>query len=92
MNSPIRDNLAKKLAEALQQLVEANVDGITEELTTAEDARLSVSFGIKLSLSGNVVAGAGTVSYRRVFKDEIEFATEDPDQPRLPLQEGGDNA
>ena len=89
--SQIRDGLSSKLVHALTELVEQNIDGITQELTTAEDGALSVSFGIRLKLFGKEVDGTGTVSYRRVFKDEITFKTENPDQPGLPL-EGGDDA
>ena len=88
--SQIRDALAVALAHKLQEMVEANIDGIAAELTAAEDASLSLSFGFKLKLFGKVVGGAGTLSYRRVFKDEVTFATENPDQPALPL-EGGDD-
>ena len=84
--SQIRNGLSSKLVHALTELVEQNIDGIAHELTTAEDGSLSVSFGIKLKLFGKQVDGTGTVSYRRVFRDEITFATEDPDQPGLPLE------
>jgi len=83
--STIRDPLMRHMVAAISSLVTENVDGIAAELVAAEDGNLSVSFSVKLSLSGNRVSGVSSVSYSRKFKDESEFITEDPSQIPLPM-------
>lgn len=80
----ITDPLQQELDRALQSLVAGNVTGIATELIHADDGTLTVGFSLKLNLSGKRVAGTGALSYSRKFKDEVEFITPDPDQPRLP--------
>jgi hypothetical protein len=88
--STIRDPLAKEIKTAIIGLVEANIDGIANEVANAEDGKLSVAFSVKLTLEGLRVAGVGSLSYSRKFRDEAEFITPDPEQPKLPgVEEGG---
>lgn len=86
----ITDPLQQELDRALQSLVAGNVTGIATELIHADDGALTVGFSLKLNLSGKRVAGTGALSYSRKFKDEVEFITPDPDQPRLPGIEDAD--
>lgn len=87
--SQIADALEEQMRIAIPELVAGNVTGIVKELTDAEDGTLAVSVGMKLSLSGNRVACALSLSYSRKFKDETEFITPDPDQPDLPIEDEG---
>ncbi len=80
----IVDSLQAELDRALATLVAGNVTGIATELINADDGTLSVGFSLKLNLSGKRVAGTGALSYSRKFKDEVQFITPDPDQPKLP--------
>lgn len=82
--STIRDPLAEEIKTAITGLVDANIDGIANEVANAEDGKLSVAFSVKLTLEGLRVAGVGSLSYSRKFKDEAEFITPDPSQPTLP--------
>ena len=82
--STIRDPLAEEIKTAITGLVDANIDGIANEVANAEDGKLSVAFSVKLTLEGLRVAGVGSLSYSRKFKDEAEFITPDPNQPTLP--------
>ena len=86
----IVDSLQAELDRALATLVAGNVTGIATELINADDGTLSVGFSLKLNLSGKRVAGTGALSYSRKFKDEVEFITPDPDQPKLPGMEDDD--
>jgi hypothetical protein len=83
----IVDSLQAELDRALATLVAGNVTGIATELINADDGTLSVGFSLKLNLSGKRVAGTGALSYSRKFKDEVQFITSDPDQPKLPGME-----
>jgi len=90
--SIIRDPLASEIKTALSGLVDGNIDGIANEVANAEDGSLSVSFSVKLTLTGLRVAGVGKIGYSRKFTDESEFLTPDPNQPTLPgVEEGGDH-
>jgi len=82
--SIIRDPLASEIKTALSALVDGNIDGIANEVANAEDGSLSVSFSVKLTLTGLRVAGVGKIGYSRKFTDESEFITQDPNQPTLP--------
>lgn len=82
--SIIRDPLADEIKKALSGLIDDNIDGIANEVANAEDGSLSVSFSVKLTLSGLRVAGVGKIGYSRKFSDESEFITPDPNQPTLP--------
>ena len=86
--SIIREPLANLLTEALAELVENNIDGITEKLTGSETGKLSVAFGAKLSLKGNQVAATVRLSYTDKHADQTEFITKDPDQGELPVEGG----
>lgn len=80
----ITDSLQSEIKTAIGDLVASNVSGIAKELTDSEDGNLTVGFSLKLTLSGKRVAGVGSLSYSRKFKDEVEFITPDPDQIPLP--------
>lgn len=82
--SIIRDPLADEIKKALSGLIDDNIDGIANEVANAEDGALSVSFSVKLTLTGLRVAGVGKIGYSRKFSDESEFITPDPNQPTLP--------
>ena len=82
--STIRDPLAEGIKTAITGLVDANIDGIANEVANAEDGKLSVAFSVKLTLEGLRVAGVGSLSHSRKFKDEAEFITPDPEQMGLP--------
>lgn len=86
--SIIRDPLADAIKTALDGLVDGNIDGIANEVANAEDGTLSVSFGVKLTLSGLRVSGVGKIGYSRRFTDEAEFITPEPNQGNLPLEGG----
>ena len=88
--SIIRDPLADEIKKALSGLIDDNIDGIANEVANAEDGALSVSFSVKLTLTGLRVAGVGKIGYSRKFSDESEFITPDPNQPTLPGVEGGE--
>lgn len=85
--SIIREPLAKLLTEALAELVQNNMNGITEKLTGSETGKLSVAFGAKLSLKGNQVAATVRLSYTDKHADQTEFITKDPAQ--LEIEVGG---
>lgn len=87
--SIIRDPLAQAIKGALDGLVDGNIDGIANEVAQSDDGNLTVSFSVKLTLTGLRVAGVGKIGYSRKFTDESEFLTPDPNQPSLPLGEGG---
>ncbi len=87
--SIIRDPLAHEIKTTIGSLIDANIDGIANEVANAEDGTLSVSFSVKLSLSGVRVSGVGKIGFARKFTDEAEFITPDPEQGTLPL---GENA
>lgn len=80
----IRDPLADQIKTTLSGLVDSNIDGIANEVAQSEDGNLSVSFSVKLTLSGLRVAGVGKIGYSRKFTDEAEFITPDPQQQDLP--------
>lgn len=86
--SIIRDPLAKEIKTTIGSLIDANIDSIANEVANAEDGTLSVSFSVKLTLSGVRVSGVGKIGFARKFTDEAEFITPDPEQGTLPL--GGD--
>lgn len=88
----LKESLQEEMDTALQTLVFGNITGIAKELQQSEDGTLSVGFSVKLSLSGKRVAGVGSLSYSRKFKDEIEFITADPDQLKFEdiEKEGGE--
>ena len=85
----ISDELETKLKRAFGEISAANITSITEELTNAEDGKITVGFSVKLTLLNGRVFGNGALSYSRRFKDEIEFATDDPKQTKLNI--GGEN-
>jgi hypothetical protein len=87
--SIIRDPLAQAIKGALDGLVDGNIDGIASEVAQSEDGNLTVSFSVKLTLTGLRVAGVGKIGYSRKFTDESEFLTPDPQQATLPLGEEG---
>ena len=87
--SIIRDPLAQAIKGALDGLVDGNIDGIANEVAQSDDGNLTVSFSVKLTLTGLRVAGVGKIGYSRKFTDESEFLTPDPNQPPLPF---GDHA
>ena len=86
--SIIRDPLAHEIKVTIGSLIDSNIDSIANEVANAEDGTLSVSFSVKLSLSGVRVSGVGKIGFARKFTDEAEFITPDPEQGTLPL--GGD--
>ena len=71
------------------QTIRNQTAGIANEVANAEDGALSVSFSVKLTLTGLRVAGVGKIGYSRKFSDESEFITPDPNQPTLTGVEGG---
>lgn len=88
--SIIRDPLASEIKTALSGLVDGSIDGIANEVANAEDGSLSVSFSVKLTLTGLRVAGIGKIGYSRKFTDESDFITPEPAQLGLPgVEEGG---
>jgi hypothetical protein len=87
--SIIRDPLAQAVKDALDGLVDGNIDGIANEVAQSDDGNLTVSFSVKLTLNGLRVAGVGKIGYSRKFTDESEFLTPDPQQATLPLGEEG---
>jgi len=78
--SVIRDPLAELLKSAIAELIDSNVDGITEKITKNETGKLSVSFGAKLSLKGEQVAATVRLSYAEKHDDSVECRTKDPSQ------------
>ncbi len=87
--SIIRDPLAHEIKTTIGSLIDSNIDKVAHEVANAEDGTLSVSFGVKLTLSGLRVSGVGKIGFARKFTDEAEFITPDPEQGTLPL---GDDA
>lgn len=83
----ITDSLREKLIEALTGMVNENTPGIVEEITAADDGKLTVGMSVKLTLHNGRVHGDGSLGYSRKFKAECEFVTEDPAQ--MELAEGG---
>jgi hypothetical protein len=82
--SIIRDPLAHEIKTTIGSLIDSNIDKVAHEVANAEDGTLSVSFGVKLTLSGLRVSGVGKIGFARKFTDEAEFITPDPNQPPLP--------
>lgn len=83
------------MTHTLQQLVSgqavdllnANVDGIANELRESIDGKLSVSISFKVTLAGDRLLSTGGLGYSRKFKCEIEGSADidDPKQLRLKL-------
>ena len=86
MNALLKDQLADKLIAAFASAVHENIVGITDELTAADDGKLSLSIPVKLSLNSGRVAGTGSVTYSRKFTGDFEFITEDPNQQPLGIE------
>jgi hypothetical protein len=75
------------LAQHATELINANADGIADELKRAEEGKLSVSLSFKVTLLGDRLYSAASLAYSRKFHDEIEgnVEIEDPKQPKLKL-------
>jgi hypothetical protein len=87
--SELIEQLQPKLEEAVKAAIAENITGVAAELNSSEDGNLTVSVSLKLNLNGNRVAGAGSLSYSRKFKDDFEFITDDPNQLKLPSGDDG---
>ena len=82
------DKLQDLLTRIATEMIAGNASGIADELKQAAEAKLSVSIGFKLVLSGSRITATGNLGYSRKFTDESQDSVEidDPKQPRLNIK------
>ena len=87
------DQLCELLKRQAEERIDANVSGIAQELSDAEDGKLTVGLAFKLQKIGGRILVVSTLAYARKFKDEGEDMIEvsDPNQPELTITTGSES-
>ena len=86
MSTPsMKDALATKAAELVNDLFAQHFDAFGEEMSKSETNKLAVSVGFKLRQTSGGINLKAKISFGAKTTDEAEVEVSDPRQEKLPL-------